>query len=227
MSPEHHQGSWFELQAWLHSRPPVRAVVCDIYGTLLEVTPPSGNVSDLLTHWCEQPGNTPLELLQSRLTELVVAEHARSSASFPEVDWVGLFGQCFPAVRSRALLARLARHHARQQRTCHLHAGVAEFLTSCESCAFPLGLCSNAQAYTLMELRLALRAADLSLANFDLDRSFFSYQQGIGKPHPEIFPRLTERWEFPAMSLLMVGDRFDNDIHPAMQAGWNTWQVML
>ncbi len=202
----------------------MQAVICDIYGTLLKVSPPSGKSSHLLDYWCGQPGGTPQNLLNGRLADWVAVEHAESSQAFPEVDWVALFGKCFPSVTTRSLLARLARHHARQQRSCELAPGAVEFLTTC---ALPIGLCSNAQAYTLMELRLALREAQLSLARFDFSRSFFSYQEGIGKPHPEIFPRLRDRWELPSESLLMVGDRFDNDIQPAMQAGWNTWQITV
>ncbi len=207
MSSSHHQGTWAELSAWFRQEPPFRVVICDIYGTLLTVQNPA------------QPADAALN---TRLAELVREEHAQAQRPFPEVDWIALWGRCFPEISSRALLARLARKHARRQRHCALAEGAAAFI---RTFTVPLALCSNAQAYTLMELRLALRAAGLRLATFDLDRSFFSYQAGTSKPNPAIFQQLAELWSGPTEELLMVGDRLDNDIQPAREAGWSTWHL--
>ena len=209
MSSSHHQGTWAELTAWFRQERPVRAVICDIYGTLLAVRNPG-------------PPSAAEVALYVRLAELVKQAHARATQQYPEVDWVSLFGQCFPDISSRAMLARLARKHARRQRQCALAIGAAAFI---RNCSVPLGLCSNAQAYTLMELRLALRAEGLRLAQFNLAGSFFSYQAGTGKPNPEIYRQLANRWPGPNKELLMVGDRLDNDILPAREAGWSTWHL--
>ena len=217
MSSSHHHGSWAELQQWLSGQPPLRAVVCDIYGTLLQVSNPPPEAGK----WLHPALGT--EALNHRLAELVREDHEQLQDPFPEVDWVKLFGRCFPDVSSRARLARLARHHARLQRRCQLAAGAAEFI---RNSSVPLALCSNAQAYTLMELRLALRQHGLRLGRFDLGKSFFSYRHGTAKPNPLIFQRLHAAWGAPASALLMVGDRKDNDILPAQQAGWSTWEII-
>jgi FMN phosphatase YigB (HAD superfamily) len=100
-------------------------------------------------------------------------------------------------------------------------AGAAELL---REVALPVALCSNAQAYTLMELRLALRAVGIRNLPFDLHSSFFSYQHRIAKPHPAIWQRLTAKaGNVPSAAMLMVGDRLDNDVQPARLAGWSTW----
>ncbi|MCA1675788.1 MAG: HAD family hydrolase [Actinobacteria bacterium] len=45
---------------------------------------------------------------------------------------------------------------------------------------------------------------------------------GVEKPAPAFFARLVEEAGFPAGSVLYVGDRVDNDIRPAQQAGMRT-----
>jgi len=45
---------------------------------------------------------------------------------------------------------------------------------------------------------------------------------GVKKPSPEIFALAAERAGSPSASLMMAGDRLDNDIDPAKRAGWQT-----
>jgi putative hydrolase of the HAD superfamily len=45
---------------------------------------------------------------------------------------------------------------------------------------------------------------------------------GVKKPSPEIFALAAERAGSPPTSLMMAGDRLDNDIAPAKRAGWQT-----
>ncbi len=45
---------------------------------------------------------------------------------------------------------------------------------------------------------------------------------GFAKPDPRLFAYAAERAASPPASLLMVGDRLDNDIGPARRAGWRT-----
>ncbi len=208
MRAQHHSGPWSALQGWLQSRPPLRVVVCDVYGTLL--------------HCQDAPNRAAQGLIQEGLDTLVAHAHQCATRPFPEVDEIALWRALRPEITSCAQLARQARHHARRMRHAVLAPGAAEFLLSCP---LPLALCSNAQAATLMELRLALRAAGLRLRRFALERSFLSYQHGTAKPNPWVFAHLNELWPGPAAELLMVGDRLDNDIQPACQAGWSTWHL--
>ena len=217
MTAVHHGGTWEELTAWLPTQPGLQRVVCDIYGTLLHVEP---GPSDLESAWKEAwqrcaPASPFIEWEQmhQQLQAAVRTEHAQA-AGFHEVDWVKIF-------HTLGGNARLARHHARLQRRCHLMPGAAEFLRQSK---WPLSLCSNSQAYTLMEMRLALRKAGLKLHRLDLQNSFLSYQQHTAKPNPAIWQMLETKFApTPRAALLMVGDRTDNDIEPARKAGWSTW----
>ncbi|MEI6536937.1 MAG: HAD family hydrolase [Verrucomicrobiaceae bacterium] len=222
MSPVHHVGSWKELQAWLLQETTVQVIICDVYGTLLEVRPGSTEAAArwkvLWRRLLPEHPIIPLEDIDRKMQQGIAVSHAASKDPFPEVDWVALFSEIVPH-----FAARLARHHARLQRECVLMPRVAEFLRGIH---LPLGICSNAQAYTLMELRLALRAHRLSLGVFDPAFTFWSFQHGTAKPNPAIFVQLARRATLDPSQFLMVGDRRDNDIQPAMEAGWSTWQLL-
>ena len=219
MTAVHLGGTWEELTAWLPAQPGLERVVCDIYGTLLHVAPGlSAPEQAWKEAWQRCVPASPFidwEQMDQQLQAAVRAEHAQA-AEFHEVDWVKLF-------HSLGANARLARHHARLQRHCHLMPGAAEFIHHVE---LPLSLCSNSQAYTLMEIRLALRTAGLTLHRFDLQNSFLSFQHLTAKPNPVIWQLLEQKFApTPPAALLMVGDRSDNDIDPARKAGWSTWKL--
>ncbi len=217
MTAVHHGGTWEELTAWLPMQPGLQRVVCDIYGTLLHVEPGPADPEPLWkAAWQRCVPATPFiewERMHQLLQEAVRAEHTEA-AKFHEVDWVKIF-------HNLGGNARLARHHARLQRRCHLMPGAAEFIRHSK---LPLALCSNSQAYTLMEMRLALRKAGLKLHRFDLQNSFFSFHHHTAKPNPAVWQMLARKFApTPPAALLMVGDRTDNDIEPARKAGWSTW----
>jgi HAD superfamily hydrolase (TIGR01549 family) len=54
---------------------------------------------------------------------------------------------------------------------------------------------------------------------FDVDFIASSARWGCEKPSPEFFARLIETAKLPACEVAYVGDRLDNDVLPAVQAG--------
>ena len=222
MSPVHHGGNWAALQAWIQQHSHIRAIICDVYGTLLHVTPGPENAefiwSELWTKLIPEHAVVSLAELQEKLRAAVARQHAASTVAFPEVDWVALFAEFVPRIPSR-----MARHHARLLRRCELKPGAAQFMREIQ---LPMGICSNAQAYTLMEFRLALRQENVRIARFDAALCFWSFHHGTAKPNPEIFHRMKQHSKLAPHQLLIVGDRMDNDIQPAREAGWNTWHLL-
>ena len=218
MNAVHQGGTWQELTAWWPGQPGLRHVVCDVYGTLLKVSPGPASAAILWQQtWARLLPRQPLiawEEMTHRLQAMVAGEHARAGR-YHEVDWVKIF-------QALGGNARLARHHAWLQRRCELMSGAAEFL---QRLRLPISLCSNAQAYTRMELRLALRAAKLRDRRFDRNLNFWSYEQGMAKPSPVIFSRILSMLQLPASQVIMIGDRRDNDIQPAKAQGWSTWHL--
>jgi FMN phosphatase YigB (HAD superfamily) len=224
MSSVHGAGTWEALAQWLPHQSQISAVVCDVYGTLLEVTSSNRNAT---TEWAQKwhrllPNRTIVELpeLKRGLDLAVQTAHQNASQSYPEVDWILLMQQVAGAP-NRATARRLATLHALLSRHCQLFSGAHEFL---RTCTLPLGICSNAQAYTQVELWLALRRHKLK-PRWYRPLVFWSYQEGTAKPNPQIFERLAEQSAMPPARLLMVGDRIDNDVSPAREAGWSTWHL--
>ncbi|MBP7951132.1 MAG: HAD family hydrolase [Verrucomicrobiales bacterium] len=203
----------------------IRALICDLYGTLLQVTPPESPPTwDGL--WRDALGMAPVmgefEFSSRCRSEIEAVHRAKRERGirFPEVDWLDILSAAI-GHQPREVLGRFAMVDAARQRNTMLMPGAAEVLAEARRRGMVCGLCSNAQAYTLSELHTT--GADLA---FDPDFIFLSFQHGFAKPAPEVFAwlagRLTRRG-IRSDEILMVGDRLDNDIAPASAAGWNTW----
>ena len=58
------------------------------------------------------------------------------------------------------------------------------------------------------------------------DLIFVSAELGLSKPDPRIFRLAQENAGCSPGQAWMIGDRLDNDIKPAKEAGWNTIQIL-
>lgn len=221
----------------LHPDFMIRAAICDVYGTLLEVGPPPPDAETGWARlWREQVGTSDpprLAELDAAVRPLVAVHHAAGRARGllqPEIDWPALAAQAFPA------LDRLSPHqrpsfffeHARLTRSTRLATGAADCLRALQRAGITIGIASNAQACTRLELAASLAAAGLDASVFAPDVCFFSYEHGVAKPDPLVFQTLAHRLARHGLSpaeTLMVGDRADTDIAPATAAGWAAWQL--
>ncbi len=214
-----------------------RALISDIYNTLLEVGPPPADATErwesLWEDMLADPARLTLAEFAAACEKIIAREHdsaMRVGVHNPEIYW--------PAVAKEALpeLARLAEsesdeflyQHARLQRTARLMPGAGEVLRKLEETRVLLGLASNCQPYTLRELDAALATAKLSRAVFKPELCFFSFAAGFSKPNPHAFRFLRAQIQvcgiLPAETLL-VGDRLVNDVEPARLHGFQTWQL--
>jgi FMN phosphatase YigB (HAD superfamily) len=213
----------------------IRAVIFDVYGTLLEVGPPPPDADAQWQHLCRdllhtepRVGRLDFSIATSRvIARLHQAARDRGIPS-PEVHWPSVVAEVLPE------LTRLPRQdqeefllrHIRSGHTTHMTPETAAALRWLRERGCLLGLASNAQAYTLRELQQALAARALGADLFERDLRFWSFQHGFSKPDPHVFRILTARLEARGITpaeTLMVGDRLDNDIEPARAAGWQTW----
>jgi FMN phosphatase YigB (HAD superfamily) len=215
----------------------IRAVIFDIYGTLLEVGPPPPDADarwqrlcrDLL-HTEPRLGRLDFSLATSRVIARLHQAARDRGIPWPEVHWPSVVAEVLPE------LAQLPRPNQEEFLFRHIQTGhttsmtedTAAALRSLKERASLLGIASNAQAYTLRELEEALATQALDMHLFEHDLCFWSFEHGFSKPDPHVFQiltaRLAARGIHPA-EILMVGDRFDNDITPAQAHGWQTWQV--
>lgn len=217
----------------------VRAAIFDVYGTLLEIGHAS-NASATAAAWetlhrecLHKPAAIPFPRFAMECQALIDREHARARAlgvGNPEVFWPGIVAEVLPAlenlpdVERKAFLARLAG----LSRTLRLANGAGDVLRRLQHQGVLLGIASNAQAYTHVELSDALNSVGLQPSIFLPSLCFWSFENGFSKPNPHVFRVLTARLQglgIRPAETLMVGDRLDNDIEPARAFGWRTWQL--
>jgi len=214
----------------------IRAVIFDIYGTLLQVGPPPPDGDARWQQLCRDLLHTEPRLTRlqfSIASSQVIARHHQAARAhgipWPEVHWPSIVTEVMPE------LAQLSPRDQdefvfRQIQTGHttrMTAETAATLRCLRDRPSVLGVASNAQAYTLRELREALVIHGLQMDLFERDLCFWSFQHGFSKPDPHVFQLLTARLAHRGISphqILMVGDRLDNDIVPAKVHGWQTWQ---
>jgi putative hydrolase of the HAD superfamily len=111
-----------------------------------------------------------------------------------------------------------------------LYPGTADALGHFRDSGMLLGIVSNGQFYTPMDLTLFLRdekgrACDDYLELFDPDLVFFSYEYGVAKPHQLLFRKLYDalyNYSILPGQVVFVGNDLALDIRPAQEAGMRT-----
>jgi HAD superfamily hydrolase (TIGR01549 family) len=209
----------------------IRLVVFDVYQTLLW---PRAGPQDSESGWirlCDAAGVEGLGFRE--FGDASAAEVRRrndlaraAGVDCPEVKWREVAVAVLPGLgRLHEEACEAFLHgHARLQRTCVLYPGVRGVLARLRHAGMLLGMASNGQEYTRRELT----AAALPLSWLEHDLQFLSGDHGYAKPSPRVFRWLSEaaaRRGIAPREILMVGDREDNDIHPAREAGWQTWHL--
>lgn len=184
--------------------PPLRAILFDVYGTLLK----------------SSAGETHPDPALRQLIELA---HAESRHPFPEVDIREIHAAMHPDLSAEEI-ERLAMEHEQAVNAASAMPGAAETIRELSSRGLLLGLISNAQFYTVPVLESSLGD---SLANLGIDPELcvFSYHERRAKPDMHLFEvareRLLERGIQPD-EVLYIGNDVRNDIDPAKEAGFRT-----
>lgn len=224
----------------------VRAVVFDIYGTL--VISGSGDVgsanensrSEAIAPALRAVGVSVSELPEqdpramSRRLHAIILEHQERSrqrgVAYPEVDilavwqqWLRDAGQADVAARV-GLVRRLATEFEARANPSWPMPAATETLRHISAAGLPMGIVSNAQFFTLEMLQSAWGGGPLEVG-FDMDLSVFSFRYGHAKPGPKLFDvlvaALTRRGIAPAEAVY-VGNDMLNDIAAASHAGLRT-----
>ncbi len=214
-----------------------RAVLFDVYSTLLIVGPPPADAEVRWEKLCssvlpQPPRWTRLEF-SAACSQVIASRHSEARArgiQWPEIQWPSVVCELIPELRqlSEAERDKFLYAHIQTGRTIRIDPTAAATLQWLIRRGTTLGIASNSQAYTLRELESELAAHSLSLEVFQPDLCFWSFRQGFSKPDPHVMQTLTARLEARGIGpaeALMVGDRADNDIQPARRFGWQTWQV--
>jgi len=215
----------------------IRAVIFDIYNTLLEIGLPPVNPETSWIKLCRNTlGGRPRLTLREFATacqEVIAREHAAArkvGILQPEVFWPAVVGEAFPELESLTpnQLEVFLIEHAALQRSVRLMPRAAGVLRALRRKKILLGLASNSQPYTLVELDASLAAARLRRGIFKPEVSLLSFEAGFSKPDPHVFRWLAARLRcknIRPIETLIVGDRLDNDTEPAHAQGFQTWHL--
>jgi putative hydrolase of the HAD superfamily len=228
--------------------PGIRAVLFDVYGTLLvseagepvECGRPHGDLAVCAAfEACGLPScpTDKAAAIDLVLRRVVSAEKDRLRAAgspHPEIDILAVWSRVLDLSRTEGLvsadtpepdLERLALVHECMANPVWPMPGAADTLAGLRARGFVLGIVSNAQFYTPLILQ-ALFGADLKALGFDDGCCAWSYRAGIGKPDPALFRLATDglrtRHGLAPSEALFLGNHIEKDIAAAATAGFRT-----
>jgi putative hydrolase of the HAD superfamily len=233
-------------EARLTPLPGIRAVLFDVYGTL--VVSASGDIaaSDMtlrsraMTDALEAVG-LPVDRIQGERAAAALVEAIRRTHTqlkdrglqYPEVDIRTMFGEVLQRLHaqgvsgqdpSRTFRETLAVEYECRSNPTWPMPGLVETLRRLKQREILIGIISNAQFFTPL-LFPAYLDRSLETLGFDPDLCVFSYRLREAKPSPQLFRRaleaLTRRGIEPDQVLYVGNDRV-NDIGPAAGAGMRT-----
>lgn len=213
----------------------IRAVIFDVYGTLLEVGPPPPDAAARWTILFKETMQTepPMTLTEftTACAKVISEMHQVARAcgiTWPEVNWPVVVTTVIPQLKQLSPNAqqRFLLQQIQTIRTTQMCSAAAEVLRWLKKVGCVLGIASNSQTYTLHELQTGLAAHGLTLELFEPALCFWSFEHGFSKPDPHVFRILTVRLEARCINptqTVMVGDQLETDIVPARAMGWLTW----
>ena len=210
----------------------IKAVVFDIYGTLLisaagdislaggESAPEAGMAKAL-------PGADPEEVLRAyrQLIDEHQATRQAEGVEFPEVEIREVWAE---------LLEKSGRDKAAASEACVVYEcavnpvwampGLQNCIAKIRGSGLHLGIVSNAQFYTPL-IFPALLGQTLEDLGFDPELSVFSYQLREGKPSVRLYEQLANglaKKQIEPRDVLYVGNDRLKDIWPAQKVGFRT-----
>ena len=234
------------IEPRLNRLPGIRAVIFDIYGTLLvsgagDITLQTGTSSDdafraALAH--SRLSGEAISGLTANLLQRTIAEHhdrgRECGVEFPEVDIVEIWREVLQKARERTpgsetITAEVDPTLLALEYECRVNPvwpmpGLVECLRELSGRNLLLGIVSNAQAMT-PGLFPALLNQTLDELGFASDLQFFSYLYSESKPGLAMFQAaaaVLERGGGTPSEAVYVGNDMLNDVWAASQVGFRT-----
>lgn len=221
----------------------MKAVLFDVYGTLLisgsgDISLTSGarhgeSAEQAAVHAGLELRDATGEELVDRLHQEIKRQHAASDFDYPEVD----ICQVWRAVLERSVaeselermpddhqIAQLAVEYETRVNPVWPMPGLVECLSAIRARGLPIGIVSNAQAFT-RDLFPPLTGCSIEELGFDRELCVWSYAQRQAKPGRHLYEKavaaLADRG-IAASEALYVGNDMRNDIAPAAGVGFRT-----
>ncbi|MCC5926429.1 MAG: HAD family hydrolase [Bacteroidetes bacterium] len=216
----------------------IKAVMLDVYGTLLITGTEPGLASDSGTeHRALQDAlnalgydvsKTDIPAAIEQLHERIQHSHKEQrekGIDYPEVDILAIW-RALPALTevSDDDIPTLITEFVSRVEKPWLMPGLAEMMDVLNSNGIAVGIISNAQFYTPITLE-ALTGQSLHEIGFDPELCFFSYACNIAKPSTKFYQlaadKLARRGIAPSQ-VLYIGNDMLKDVYPSMQIGFNS-----
>lgn len=243
----------------------IRAVICDVYGTLINYWKPGFDnpdfrsktlldafkkivvkfgMSEVLSETNEN--ESPEKTLSDFYHGLIALQHekmAQKGILFPEVKIENIWDIIIMLLKRRGYKPEkhysgdindfsriLAFYYNFQSLGRQLYDGVVDALSKLKENNISLGILSNAQFYTPLDLSILIREQSNEKYDdfnelFDTDLTFFSFEYGVAKPNPVLFRRLFDalyEYQILPSQTVLIGNDLLLDIQPAIEAGMKT-----
>lgn len=233
-----------QLEAKLSKLEDIRAVIFDIYGTL--VVSGTGDISIAQTIDKESELRALVEgmgyridpslRLTDRFYELIREDHNQSKANganYPEVDILEIWAQFFENLQIEGHIESPPTDPAIQEMAVRFECVVnpvwpmpelEALLETLRAANYALGIVSNAQFYTPLMLE-GFTEKRLIQLGFQENLSVWSFKERLGKPSVELFEKLNRGLANQGIQphqTVYVGNDMLNDIWTADQAGLKT-----
>ncbi len=239
-----------EISPILRKLPEVRAVVFDVYGTLVisgtgevgSADRGDGESSDAgddgseiraamnAVGWFPDDSDVPTIQQLHQQIRCVHDGWRSDDCPKPEIDVVDVWRQTFATNRleefsrdTPRLVAFAAEYESRTNPTWPM-PGAKELIRQISAAGLPIGIVSNAQVFTPQLVdELAARADGESV--MELDLCIYSYRYRQAKPGPRLFAALADALQRKGISpqeAVYVGNDMLNDVWAARQAGLRT-----
>ena len=230
---------------------PVKAVIFDIYGTLLISS--SGDIdqaslSNENMRKAMEAGGFELQscktdacsFLLDQLQKQIKAQHNElltKGHPFPDVDIFKVWEHMFKAAEEKGLLKLTGNESWPDSiivfellsNRVYPMPGMKEILQWIKAKGIPMGIVSNAQFYTPVIMNYFLTgefSAHQEIDLFEQDLSVFSYKELRAKPDTALFekfiPVLKSKYNIQPQETIFVGNDILKDVYTASKAGLRT-----
>lgn len=229
----------------------VKAVVFDIYGTLLVSS--SGDVDQAEMNTMnlaialnaskidviEQKNDSLEHILHDFEYTIGIChqEAKKNNIPYPEIDILSIWEIVLLHARRKKLIAfngdanimRMTVVFEFLSNKVYPMPGMKNIIEKLSNKGLPLGIVSNAQFYTPVIMNYFLNSQvglEEHIGHFDPDLTVFSYQQGRGKPDTilfeELVPTLHKKYGLKPNEVLFVGNDMLKDIYASNRIGFKT-----
>lgn len=243
----------------------IRAIICDVYGTLVNYWRPGFETKESRAQKIEEsfkkisdrfgmtpflaelnPAERPEKTLSDFYNGLIALNHekaAKKGVAFPEVKIEDIWSLIILILKRRGYNPSHYLHCSESEFSRYLaftynflslgrqlYPGIVTTLERLKASNIVIGIVSNAQFYTPIDLTLFIREQSEQQIDdfselFESDLTFFSYEYGVAKPNQLMFRKLFDAlYEYHILpsQTVFVGNDLRVDIQPAIEAGMRT-----